>query len=75
MADTGALAGQVAALEPVAEAERGDQLADDFFGFGVVAADAGHVARPFLRGEPVEAFGGGRVGRWSGHGAGHGGYR
>ena len=68
-------AGQVAALEPVAEAERGDQLADDYFGFGVVAADAGHVARPFLRGEPVEAFGRGRVGRWSGHGAGHGGYR
>ena len=25
-------AGQVAALEPVAEAERGDQLADDYFG-------------------------------------------
>ena len=61
-------AGQVAALEPVAEAQCGDELADDFFRFGVVAADAGHVARPFFRGEPVQAFGRGRVGRWSGHG-------
>lgn len=56
-------AGQVAALEPVAEAQCGDELADDFFGFGVMTADAGHVARPLFRGEPVEAFGGGRVGR------------
>ena len=42
-------AGQVAALEAVAQAERGDQLADDFLRLGVVAADAGHVLRAPLR--------------------------
>ena len=50
--------GEIAALETVAEAEGGDEAADGFFRFGVMAADAGHVPGALLGGKGIEAEGG-----------------
>lgn len=44
---------KIAALQAVAEAEGGDQLADKEFRLGIPAADLRHVARAGLRCEAV----------------------
>ena len=41
--------GEVAALQPVAEAEGSHELTDHFFRFGIMAADARHVPRALFR--------------------------
>jgi hypothetical protein len=46
-------AGKIATLQAVAETKGSHQLADDFFGFCVLAPDAGHVPGTFLRCEEI----------------------